>query len=83
MDKYFGLGDTIQPTIDAKTHNDLQNKLVVHITIQVGIVDHWGLNYTELIRDPLEAVFNVKFQLCNQRKKENAGGHLESFLGQV
>lgn len=33
--------------------------LSVHITGQVSIVDHWGLNSEDLIRDLGEAVFNI------------------------
>lgn len=36
------------------------------------------LNSTLLIRDPGKAVFNIKFQLCNQKTKR--GTHLGSFL---
>lgn len=70
----------------SKMHNDLHDKLVVHITGQVSIVDHWGLNSEDLIRDPGEAVFNIQLQPAqgvgsSQRKKGHAGAHLESVLG--
>lgn len=49
--------------------SDLHNKLVIHITVQVGGVDNWGLNSTELIKDPVEVVFNIKLQLCRREER--------------